>query len=212
MLQVKCSVHNVMYFEVYSVYLLYVRIIVCAIPLPTTTTTAQTKFYATRCYSDVLTIKSCRSEDSTDDMTCGTWYAIWCWCCTWYPLAPLKAFIFWSFYRIDNVYRYRHRYLIYIEIVSVRYFLSYRYRTIIPKLSVRYPPQTSISSVISTPFQLPTLFLLSFRTCPCVASAPIASSTYKRVFLSYAFKRRKCYPSDSYIWPYRRGVGRPFLP
>ena len=74
--------------------------------------------------------------------------------------------VFLSCYRIVIVlsyYRYR-----YTEIVSVRYFSSYRFQTIIPKLSVRYLPQTFISSVFPTPFLLfsyPLLWLSLYSFC-----------------------------------------------
>ena len=63
-----------------------------------------------------------------------------------------------SFYRFIvslSFCRYRYRYT---EIVSVRYFLSYRFQTIIPKLSVRYPS---------------LLF-----SCPCIGSAQITPIDY----------------------------------
>ena len=61
--------------------------------------------------------------------------------------------------------RYRYRCT---DIVWVRCFLSYRFLTIIPKLSVRYPPQPFISSVFSTPFLLffcPLFWLSSCSFC-----------------------------------------------
>ena len=73
--------------------------------------------------------------------------------------------VFLSFIVSLSFYRYRYRYT---EIVSVRYFLSYRFQTIIPKLSVRYPPQTFISSVFPTPFLLfscPLFWLSLYSFC-----------------------------------------------
>ena len=73
-----------------------------------------------------------------------------------------------SFYRFIaslSFYRYRYRYT---QIVSVRYFLSYRFQTIIPKRSVRYPPQMFISSVFSTPFLIfscPLFWLSLYSFC-----------------------------------------------
>ena len=76
-----------------------------------------------------------------------------------------KRVLFYRFIVSLSFCRYRYRYT---EIVSARYFLSYRFQTIIPKLSERYPPQTFISSVFSTPFLLfscPLFWLSLYSFC-----------------------------------------------
>ena len=65
-----------------------------------------------------------------------------------------------SFYRFIvslSFYRYRCRYT---EIVSVRYFLSYRFQTIIPKLAVRY--YTTNVHILRFLDSIPTIFLYTF--------------------------------------------------
>ena len=127
---------------------------------------------------DVLTICPYHSVNSIDTWclvckydkkTRGTWYTIKRWKDT-----SVVPGISWSlgkrvsFYRFIvslSFYRYHYRYT---KIVSVRYFLSYRFQTIIPKRSVRYPPQTFISSVFSTPFLLfscPFFWLSLYSFC-----------------------------------------------
>ena len=85
---------------------------------------------------DVLTVYPYHSVNSTD-----TWYLV----LRMKYDACLVPGISWSlgkrvsFYRLVfslSFYRFRYRYT---EIVSVRYFLSYRFQTIAPKLPVRYP-------------------------------------------------------------------------
>ena len=72
-----------------------------------------------------------------------------------------KRVYFYRFVFSLSFYRFRYRYT---EIVSVQFFLSYRFQTIIPKLSVRYP-----FLLFSCP-----------RFCPCIGSAQITPSTCKR--------------------------------
>ena len=65
--------------------------------------------------------------------------------CCLAPLAPWQAFRVWSFYRIviesfivqGNQQRITYR-------ISFKTILSYRYRTIVPKLSRRYPNTISL--------------------------------------------------------------------
>ena len=77
-----------------------------------------------------------------------------------------------SFYHIVIVLSYRHRFIAIVTDLpkQCRYgdFLSYRFQTIIPKLSVRYPPQTFISCVFSTPippFSCPLFWLSLLSFC-----------------------------------------------
>ena len=111
---------------------------------------------------DVLTIYPYHSVNSID-----TWYLVCNMMLVLYLVSPgpLASVSFYRFVVSLSFYRYLYRYT---EIVSVRYFLSYRFQTIIPKLSVRYPPQTLISSVFSTPFPLyscPLFWLSLYSFC-----------------------------------------------
>ena len=103
---------------------------------------------------DVLTIYPYHSVNSIDTLcqACNMMLVL----CLVSP-DPLASVSFCRFIVSLSFYRYRYRYT---EIVSVGYFLSYRFQTIIPKLSVQYP------------------FLLF--SCPCIGSAQITPSTYKR--------------------------------
>ena len=124
-----------------------------------------------------------------------------------YPVSPgpLASLSFYRFIAWLSFHRYRYRYT---ELVSARYFLSYRFQTIIPKLPVRYPPQTFISSVFSTPFSLfscPLFWLSLYSFC---SNHTIHIRSTNGSPWSYAFRRWKWYPSDNFsIWPYRRGGG-----
>ena len=117
-----------------------------------------------------------------------------------------------SFYRFIvslSFYRYRYRYT---EIVSVRYFLSYRFQTIIPKLSVRYPPQTFVSSVIRFNSYY---FLVHFSGCPCIASAQFTPSTYKREFIRSPMLSgvgNDTHQTTYQSGPTAVGAGGPFFP
>ena len=95
---------------------------------------------------DVFTTYPYHSVDSID-----TWYLVWNMMLVLHLVSPgpLASVSFYRFIVSLSFYRYRYRYT---EIVSVRVFFSYRLVTILPKLSVRHPPQTFISSVFSTPF------------------------------------------------------------
>ena len=75
-------------------------------------------------------------------------------CFTWYPLAPSQAFYLFT------VFSYHYCFIVIVTVIPtycryVRYFLSFPYRTMIPELSVRYPPHKFTSSdFFPTPFQL----------------------------------------------------------
>ena len=124
---------------------------------------------------DVLTIYPCHSVNSID-----TWYLVCNMMLVLYQVPGISSSLGKrvSFYRLIvslSFYRYRYRYT---ELVSARYFLPYRFQTIIPKLPVRYPPH-SYPPFFRLHFHY---FLVHFSDCPCilVAFAQITPSTYKR--------------------------------
>ena len=123
---------------------------------------------------DALTIYPCHSVNSI-----GTWYLV--------PGMRYDACVVpgisWSlgkrvsFYRFIvslSFYRFRNRYT---EIVSVRYFLSYRFQTITPKFGTISTTNVHILHFFDS---IPTIFLVHFSGCPCIASAQITPSTCKR--------------------------------
>ena len=77
-----------------------------------------------------------------------------------------------SFYRFIvslSFYRFRNRYT---EIVSVRYFLSYRFQTITPKFGTISTTNVHILHFFDS---IPTIFLVHFSGCPCIASVLLNS-------------------------------------
>ena len=106
---------------------------------------------------------------------------------TWYPGCNMMLVLYLvppgpfgkrvSFYRfIVSLLFYRYRYR-YTEIVSVRYFLSYRFQTITPKFGTISTTNVHILHFFDS---IPTIFLVHFSGCPCIASAQITPSTCKR--------------------------------
>ena len=121
--------------------------------------------------------------------------------------------VFYRFIVSSSFYRYRYRYT---EIVSVRYFLSYRFQTIMPKLSVRYPPQTFISSVYSTPFLLlvvfsSPLFWRSLYTCSFCSNHTIHIQTRVRTPMLSGVGNGT-HQTTSQSGHTAVGAGGPFLP
>ena len=129
-------------------------------------------------------------------------------CCSWYPFAPWQVFLVLSYFRIVIVFSlslpiYRNS--------DGTVFLIVSFQTIIPKLSVRYPPQTSISSV----FLLHSnYFLVHFSVCPCIASAQITPSTYKRESKIECLQAMEMIPIRQIVisGPTVVGAGGPLLP
>ena len=140
---------------------------------------------------------------------------------TWYPGCNMMLVLYLvppgpfgkrvSFYRfIVSLLFYRYCYR-YTEIVSVRYFLSYRFQTIIPKLSVRYPPQTFISSVFSTPFLLLScpLFWLSLYSFCSNRTIHIQTGAHSPML---SVVGNDTHQTTSQSSPTAVGAGGPFLP
>ena len=120
---------------------------------------------------DVLTIYPCHSVNSID-----TWYLVCNMMLVLYQVPGISSSLGKrvSFYRLIvslSFYRYRYRYT---ELVSARYFLPYRFQTIIPKLPVRYPPH-SYPPFFRLHFHY---FLVHFSDCPCIGSAQITPIDY----------------------------------
>ena len=141
---------------------------------------------------DVLTIYPYHSVNSIDTLcqACNMMLVL----CLVSP-DPLASVSFCRFIVSLSFYRYRYRYT---EIVSVGYFLSYRFQTIIPKLSVRYPF---------------LLLLVPVSDCPCIDSAQITPSIQMGVHSPMpSGVGNDTHQTTSQSGPTAVGAGGPFLP
>ena len=142
--------------------------------------------------TDVYTVYPYHSVNSVD-----TWYLVCSKMLVLYlvypgPLASVFFFVVFPY----RFYPYHYRYT---EVVLVRHFLSYRFQTIIPKLSVRCPF---------------LLFSCQISYCACIGSAQITPSTYKRESIVLCLQALEMIPDRQFIksGPTAVGAGGPFLP
>ena len=146
---------------------------------------------------DVLTVYPYHSVNSLH-----TWYLVWNMIPVLYLVSPGPLASVYLFYRIVfslSFYRYRYRYT---EIVSVRYvrcFLSYRFQTIIPKLSVRYPFLL---------FSCPRFWLSLYRFCSN-HTIHIQTGVHSPMPLGVG---NDTHQTTSQSGPTAVGAGGPFLP